>query len=102
MITMSHQNEQDVIRTCGYIKDDQYIASVYGISIQKVRRLREKVPKKKLREVIAFQQNAEPINLKESDRWNQNMMEQGSQKLLDALIEFFKERERKLRHAPKS
>lgn len=93
------QVESDIVRTCGYIKDDQYIASVYGVSVHKVHRLREKVPQNKRAENRAFRQQAEPVDFKNSERANQMMMEQGSQRLLESMMQFFKERERKINAA---
>ena len=97
----TNQIEQDIIRTCGYIKDDQYIASIYGVKVHKVRRLREKVPQSKRAENRDFCQKAEPIDFNDSERANQQMMEQGSYMLLNSLMQFFKERERSMRHASK-
>lgn len=93
--------ERDIIRTCGYIKDDKYIASVYGVSVHKVRRLREKVPQNKRAENRAFRQQAEPVNIKDCDRTHRSMMEHGSTAMLNSLMRFFAERERNLRHASK-
>lgn len=101
MSSAYHQSEQDIVRTCGYIKDDRYIASVYGVSVHKVRRLREKVPQNKRAENRAFRQQAEPVDFKNSERANQMMMEQGYQRLLESLMQFFKQRERNMRHASK-
>lgn len=95
------QAESDIIRTCSYIKDDRYIASIYGISIHKVRRLREKVRHSKRSENRAFKEAAEPVDFKNSERCHQQMMEEGSKRLLNNLICFFKERERNLRNASK-
>ena len=95
------QAESDIIRTCSYIKDDRYIASIYGISIHKVRRLREKVRHSKRSENRAFRETAEPVDFKNSERFHQQMMEQGSEMLLNSLMNFFKERERNLRNASK-
>lgn len=95
------QTESDIIRTCSYIKDDSYIASIYGVSIHKVRRLREKVHHSKRSENRAFKETAEPVDFKNSERCHQQMMEDGSMRLLDALLKFFKERERNLRNASK-
>ena len=96
------QTESDIIRTCSYIKDDRYIASIYGVSIHKVRHLREKVHHSKRSENRAFKETAEPVDFKNSDRCHQKMMEQGSEMLLNSLMNFFKERERKMRNASKS
>ena len=95
------QTESDIIRTCSYIKDDSYIASAYGVSIHRVRRLREKVHHSKRLENRAFREPAEPVDFKNSERANQQMMEQGSEMLLNSLIQFFDERERNLRNASK-
>lgn len=95
------QTESDIIRTCSYIKDDSYIASVYGVSVHRVRRLREKVHHSKRSENRTFRQTAEPVDFKNSERFHQQMMEQGSEMLLNSLMNFFKERERNLRNASK-
>ena len=96
------QTESDIIRTCSYIKDDRYIASVYGVSVHRVRRLRERVHHSKRSENRAFRETAEPVDFKNSERFHQQMMEQGSEMLLNSLMNFFKERERKMRNASKS
>lgn len=105
MVSQFSQNEADIIRTCGYIKDDQYIASVFGVSISKVRRLREKVPKQKRvqRKIMRHLLEAsEPVDFKNNERIHVRMMQEGSKRLLDSLMNFFKERERKMRNAAKS
>lgn len=93
--------ESDIVRTCGYIKDDKYIASVFGVPLSQVRRLRQKVPKYKRfqNKMIA---DTEPMDLRNSQLAYEQMMEMGSQQLLNSLVSFFNERERKMRYASKS
>lgn len=96
------QTESDIIRTCSYIQDDSYIASVYGVSIDRVRRLREKVHHSKRSENRAFREPAEPVDFKNSERAYHQMMEQGSEMLLNSLMQFFYERERTMHNASQS
>ena len=95
------QTESDIIRTCGYIKDDKYIASIYGVSVNKVREMREKVHHSKRSENRAFREISEPVDSKNNERCYQRMMAEGSKRLLDSLMCFFNERERNLRNASK-
>lgn len=96
------QTEQDIIRTCGYIKDDQYIASVYGVSVWRVKRLREKVPQNKRAENRAYHHQGEPVDYKNSERAYHQMMEIGSRSLLEKLLKFFDERRKRMNDATKS
>ena len=36
------QSDQDIIRTIGYITDDKFIASYYGVDVRRVTALRDK------------------------------------------------------------
>lgn len=92
------QNESDIIRTCGYISDDKYIASVFGVSIYKVQRLRQKVKVKKNN----TGESSPSSYTKLSDQEHRTMMERGSYRLLKSLIQFFNEREERISKGSKA
>jgi hypothetical protein len=50
-------------------------------------------------DALKAQVDAVPVDFKNSERANQMMMEQGSQRLLESMMQFFKERERKINAA---
>lgn len=88
-------NDQDIIRTIGYITDDRYIASYHGVDVRRVTALRkqESERKTKVAEAIYVSQKTAPtgMNSDSERRWNANARE-GSADLLAALNKFFEKR----------
>ena len=95
------QTDQDIIRAIGYITDDKYIASYFGVDVKRVNYLRAQVSRSKPN-IAAVQQeklseNAKPtsyssgMNSDSERKWNANA-KQGSAALRDALFKFFEKR----------
>jgi len=95
------QTDQDIIRAIGYITDDKYIASYFGVDVKRVNNLRAQVTRGKVK-VEAVQQeklseNAKPtsyssgMNSDSERKWNANA-KIGSAALLAALNKFFEKR----------
>lgn len=89
------QSDQDIIRTIGYITDDKFIASYYGVDVRRVTALRDKVDnhKEKVAKAIYVSQKSAPtgMNSDSERKWNANAKE-GSAALRDALLKFFEKR----------
>jgi hypothetical protein len=90
-------NDQEIIRTIGYITDDKYIASYHGIDVRRVIALRKQVSehKERVAKAIYVSEKTAPsgMNSDSERRWNANARE-GSSALRDALLEFFEKRQR--------
>ena len=88
-------NDQEIIRTIGYITDDKYIASYHGVDLKRVMFLRKQVSERKTKEAkaIYLSQKSAPtgMNSDSERRWNANARE-GSAALLEALNKFFEKR----------
>lgn len=90
-------NDQEIIRTIGYITDDKYIASYHGVDVRRVIALRKQVSehkaKAKVARAIYVSDKTAPsgINSDSERKWNANARE-GSAKLRDALFAFFEKR----------
>jgi hypothetical protein len=88
-------NDQDIIRTIGYITDDRYIASYHGVDVKRVTTLRkqESERKTKVAQAIYVSDKTAPsgMNSDSERRWNANARE-GSADLLAALNKFFEKR----------
>ena len=91
------QTDQDIIRAIGYITDDKYIASYFGVEVRRVNQLRKDVSNHKTKEAkaIYLSQKSAPtgMNSDSERRWNANAKE-GSAALRDALLKFFEKRQR--------
>ena len=89
------QTDQDIIRAIGYITDDKYIASYFGVDVKRVNQLRKEVGTHKARvaQAIFVSQKSAPtgMNSDSERRWNANAKE-GSAELLAALNKFFEKR----------
>jgi hypothetical protein len=87
--------DQEIIRTIGYITDDKFIASYYGVDVRRVTALRGKVDnhKEKVAKAIYLSQKTAPtgMNSDSERKWNANAKE-GSAALRDALLKFFEKR----------
>jgi hypothetical protein len=88
-------NDQEIIRTIGYITDDRYIASYHGVDVRRVTALRKQVSehKERVAKAIYVSEKTAPsgMNSDSERRWNANARE-GSAKLRDALFAFFEKR----------
>lgn len=102
MTAVYAQNEYEIVRACGYIKDDKYLAWYYGLPVHKIEKIRAKALARKgnRTENRAFKEVSEASDFNR-ERYHKKMMEQGSKRLLESLLVFFSEREKSLRHAPK-
>ena len=89
------QTDQDIIRTIGYITDDKFIASYYGVDVRRVVQLRKDAGnhKAKVEDAVTAKPSAYSTGLNsDSERkWNKNAKE-GSAALLKALNKFFEKR----------
>lgn len=89
-------NDQDIIRTIGYITDDRYIASYHGVDVKRVTALRkqENERKTKVAQAIYLSQKTAPtgMNSDSERKWNANARE-GSTALRDALLKYFEKRQ---------
>jgi len=89
------QTDQDIIRAIGYITDDKYIASYFGVDVKRVNQLRKEVGshKAKVAQAIYTSQKSAPtgMNSDSERKWNKNARE-GSTALLAALNKFFEKR----------
>ena len=89
------QSDQDIIRTIGYITDDKFIASYYGVDVRRVTALRDKVDnhKEKVAKAIYVSQKSAPtgMNSDSERKWNADARK-GSADLLAALNKFFEKR----------
>jgi hypothetical protein len=86
------QTDQDIIRACGYITDDKFIASYFGVDIKRVSNLRVEVNKAKAK---TKQATVKPPKVS-SINWNSDAerkairdAKEGSAALLKALEKFF-------------
>ena len=93
------QLDQDIIRACGYITDNKFIASYFGVEIKRVIKLRVEVDKVNTK---TKQASAKPSKVA-SINWNSDAerkairdAKQGSAALLKALNKFFVNRQRRL------
>jgi hypothetical protein len=89
------QTDQDIIRAIGYITDDKYIASYFGVDVKRVIQLRKDVGnhKAKVAQAIYTSQKTAPtgMNSDSERKWNADARE-GSAALLEALNKFFEKR----------
>jgi len=94
------QTDQDIIRAIGYITDMRYIASYYGVDVQRVIHLRDKIKKPKEEVVVtehALEANVKPraystgLNSDSERKWNASA-KKGSAALLKALLKFYEKR----------
>ena len=102
------QSDQEIINTIGYITDNRYIASYYGVDVKRVIDLRNKVQKVKKEEVIPEPPEVERattakprsysvgLNSDSERKWNASA-KKGSAALLKALLKFYENRERRIR-----
>ena len=95
MVSPFCSNEREIMRVCGYIKDDRYIADYYGIPVSRVRFLRARVERPRRQEDRAFSNHGEPIDVRRAEDEHTSHMERGSQKLLQAIMNLLQEREKK-------
>ena len=93
-------NDQEIIKTIGYITDDRYIASYHGVDVKRVIALRETLHERKAKvekAIYVSSKNAPADMSNDSERkWNASARE-GSAELLKALLKFFENRERRIR-----
>jgi hypothetical protein len=88
-------NDQEILKTIGYITDDRYIASYHGVDVKRVARLRKTLNERKTKEAKAIytSQKSAPtgMNSDSERKWNADARE-GSAALLEALNKFFEKR----------
>jgi len=93
--------DQDIIRAIGYITDDKYIATYFGVDVKRVNHLRAVVDRDKTKvepvRKVKPSENAKPtsyssgMNSDAERKWNANA-KAGSAALLAALLKFFERR----------
>jgi len=88
-------NDQEILKTIGYITDDRYIASYHGVEVKRVIALRETLHerKAKIEKATYISSKSAPADMSnDSERkWNASARE-GSAELLKALNKFFEKR----------
>lgn len=88
-------SDGELERTISYIKDDKYIASLYGCSIHRIRRLRQKLNQQEDKRAEAAAQKDNTVYFwAEGDARYRADMQRGSNLLYKSLITFFREREK--------
>lgn len=88
--------DEEIIRAIRYIKDDRYIASIFGVNVKRIKSLREK-------ESMANKDRKQPVQRgifthvksKDGATEHEKAMEKGSSMLRDAVIEFLMNRRAK-------
>jgi hypothetical protein len=97
------QTDQDIIKTIGYITDNRYIASYYGVDVKRVIHLRDKIKKgteskpKAPQPEVEHATTAKPrsystgLNSDSERKWNASA-KRGSAALLKALLKFYEKR----------
>jgi hypothetical protein len=85
--------DTEIAKVTGYIKDDNYIASLYGVSVHRVRRLRHK----RAQEVVNSMDrrnlaNHLPYSSSERDDMHITDMQRGSNRLREKLLAYLHER----------
>ena len=91
-------SDREIANATVYIKDDKYIASIYGVQPYRVARLRKERAKKN-GALIGLPKGSDPKNSNvgsDSELLHRNSMEEGSARLLDALLTYLRERERRV------
>lgn len=88
-------NDQEIIKTIGYITDNKYIASYHGVDVKRVIALRETMHERKVKIETAthVSKKSAPIDMSNDceRKWNASARE-GSAELLKALNKFFEKR----------
>jgi len=73
-------SDREIARATTYIKDDKYLASIYGTKVYRVKRLRENATKP-----VVHKDDGPPIGYDCFERENLKM-EVASKKLLEAIM----------------
>lgn len=97
MASPMHHADYEIMRACGYIKDDRYLASIFGVTIHRVRRMREKYMEEEEhagRAMRAYNRLSYTDPSVSYDKYVADM-EAGSYKLLSAIHRLLVERERR-------
>ena len=88
-------NDQEIIKTIGYITDDRYIASYHGVDLKRVVALRKTMHERKAKIEAAahVSKKVAPIDMSNDceRKWNASA-KKGSAELRDALFAFFEKR----------
>lgn len=84
-------SDVDIKRACSYITEDKAIADYFHVDIERVTELRKKTSNK---DAIRAEraQNREPMPATAEDQRIRREAKQGSDDLLRALVQFFKNR----------
>ena len=97
------RSDQDIVRTIGYITDNRYIASYYGVDVKRVIHLRDKIEKgieikpEAPQPEVEHATTAKPrsystgLNSDSERKWNASA-KKGSAALLKALLKFYEKR----------
>ncbi len=82
-------NDSELAMVCGYISSDRYLASIYGVPEQHVRRIRKKTEMKKAtedRRVNSAEKQKPPVFASDNyERTSKDNAVRGSQDLLAAI-----------------
>lgn len=73
-------SDREIARATTYIKDDQYLASIYGTKVYRVKRLREKAAKP------VVEKDDGPLIGMTGHQLHQEQMEKGSARLLKHIL----------------
>jgi hypothetical protein len=87
------QTDQDIIRACGYITDNKFIASYFGVEVKRVAQLRVEVDKHKTKQTPTETPKVSSVHWNnDAERKAIKDAKQGSAALLKALEKFFEKR----------
>lgn len=104
-----------ILHTCTYITDDRYIASYHGVSLERVKQVRDKMgkrvqPNRGAKNIPGLNKgpssksiaNNTPLGTTSEERLFRANAKEGSADLLKALLAFFNNREKQLRIAARA
>lgn len=91
-------SDREIANATVYIKDDKYIASIYGVQPYRVARLRKERAKKG-GAMIGMASGKDPKMTTvgaDSELLHRKHMEEGSARLLSAVLTYLRDRERRI------
>lgn len=87
-------SDKEISNTTSYIKDDSYVASVYGVTRYRVARLRkEREEAKAAAKAAKAADNSRSNGWTDSETAHRKKMQEGSAQLLEALLNYLHERD---------
>ena len=90
-------SDSEIRRVCKYISDDKYIASLFGVTVWRVARVRKQLDK--LKPEYSEGRNLvdlTPFSSGDNEMVHRKKMEEGSNRLREALMSFLYERQARI------